>query len=64
VNKYKRTPNDVKYINVCFNCGSEKDLHPFDSMWGKWHICRKCEIEAAKAQAIREEQSKQKRGKK
>lgn len=62
MSKYKRKSNDVKHINVCFNCRSEKDLHPFDSMWGVWHICRKCEIEAAKAQAIRAEQAKQKRG--
>jgi len=59
MNKYKRKSNDIKYINVCFSCGSSKDLRPFDSMWGKWHICRKCEIEAAQAQAIRAEQAKQ-----
>ncbi len=62
MNKYKRT-SDVKYIPVCFSCGGEKDLRPFDSMWGTWFICRHCEIEAAKAQAIRAEQAKQKRGK-
>lgn len=54
----------VKYIDRCFNCGSMKDLRPFDSMWGIWHVCRKCEIEFTKVQAIREQQAKQKRGKK
>ena len=56
-------PNDVKYINVCFNCGRTKDLRPFPSMWGQWFICRLCEIEAAKAQALRAEQARRKRGK-
>lgn len=61
--KYKRDA-DVKYINRCFNCGSTKDLRPFDSMWGTWHICRECEIKAAEARAIRAEQAKQKQGRK
>ena len=34
---------------VCFHCGSEKELKPYQSyMWGAWHICRRCAIEAAK----------------
>ena len=60
---FPSSKRELTYINVCFNCGSSKDLRPFESMWGTWHICRKCEIEAAQAQAIRAEQAKQKRGK-
>jgi hypothetical protein len=52
----------VTYHPLCFNCGSEKDLRPIKSMWGTWHICRKCEIEAAKARAIRLVQAKEIRG--
>ncbi len=50
-------PNTQKRITrrpVCFHCGSEKNLKPYESyLWGTWHICRKCEIEAEKAKAKR-----------
>lgn len=42
----------VKYVNVCQYCGSEKELKAIHSqLWGTSYICRACEIKAIKATA-------------
>ncbi len=42
------------YHPLCFHCGSEKELRPYQSwLWGKWHICRNCESEGATIRAAR-----------
>lgn len=50
------TTNTQPRINqkpLCFSCGSKRGLRPYESMWGTWHVCRKCEIEGEKAKAKR-----------
>jgi hypothetical protein len=61
--------NQVTYHPLCFNCGSESkignELRPLtDFLGNEYHICRKCEVDAAVTRAIRLEQARLAKGKK
>lgn len=52
--KIPKNKQEPTYHPLCFHCGSEKELRPYQSwLWGTWHICRNCEIEGEKIQAAR-----------